>query len=63
MSIIKENIQGYQLGLRNNMAKRKPLFGVNTYIKKTKIKRPGRHAKRTNKNKKRTMKKYIGQGR
>jgi hypothetical protein len=45
------------------MARKKPLFGVNTYIKKTKRKRPGRHAKRPNKNKKRTMKKYIGQGR
>ena len=45
------------------MAKKKPLFGVNIYIKKTKRKRPGRHAKRPNKHKKRTMKKYIGQGR
>ena len=61
--MIKGNIQDYHLGLRNDMAKRKPLFGVNTYIKKTKRKRPGRHAKRPNKHKKRTMKKYIGQGR
>ena len=45
------------------MAKKKPLFGVNTYIKKPKKKRPGRHTKRLNKHKKRTMKKYIGQGR
>ena len=27
------------------MAKKKPLFGVNTYIKRTRKKRPGRHAK------------------
>ena len=45
------------------MAKRKPLFGVSNYIKKTQKKRPGRHAKRLNKHKKRTMKKNIGQGR
>ena len=45
------------------MARKKPLFGVNTYIKKTQKKRPGRHAKKPNKHKKRTMKKYIGKGR
>jgi hypothetical protein len=44
------------------MARKKPLFGVNTYIKKTKRKRPGRHSKRLNKHKKRTIKKYRGQG-
>jgi len=38
------------------MAKRKPLFGVSNYIKKTAKKRPNKH-------KKRTMKKYRGQGR
>ena len=27
------------------MAKKKGLFGVNTYIKRTRKKRPGRHAK------------------
>jgi len=27
------------------MARKKPLFGVNTYKKKTHRKRPGRHAK------------------
>ena len=27
------------------MAKKKPLFGVNTYTKRTRKKRPGRHAK------------------
>ena len=62
------------------MARKRPLFGPSKYIKKTKRKRPGRHAKsyskrrpkrkrpgrhakRPNKHKKRTMKKYIGQGR
>tara|TARA_R100000900_G_scaffold139878_1_gene119813 strand:+ start:613 stop:750 length:138 start_codon:yes stop_codon:yes gene_type:complete len=45
------------------MAKRKPLFGVSNYIKKTHKKRPGQHSKRPNKSKKRTIKKYIGQGR
>ena len=45
------------------MAKRKPLFGVSNYIKKTAKKRPGKHSKRPNKHKKRTMKKYRGQGR
>jgi len=44
------------------MAKKKPLFGVNNYTKRTQKKRPGRHAKRLNKSKKRTMKKYRGQG-
>ena len=39
------------------MAKKKPLFGVNNYTKRTQKKRPGRHAKRPNKSKKRTMKK------
>ena len=29
--------------------KKKPLFGVSTYIKKKPRKRPGRHAKRPNK--------------
>ena len=33
------------------MAKKKGLFGVNTYIKRTRKKRPGRHSKRLNKNK------------
>jgi len=42
------------------MAKR-PLFGVSNYKKQTKKKRPGRHAKRPNKNN--TRKKYRGQGR
>ena len=43
------------------MAKKKPLFGVNTYIKRTRKKRPGRHAKSYSKripNRKRTR----GQG-
>ena len=41
--------------------KRKPLFGVSNYKKKTPKKRPGRHAKRPNKRNKR--KKSRGQGR
>ena len=44
------------------MAKRKPLFGVNTYVRRTK-KKHGRHSKRMNKHKKRTYKPYVGQGR
>jgi hypothetical protein len=43
------------------MAKKKPLFGVNTYRGSTKRKRPGRHAKKPNK--KFSKKKYRGQGR
>jgi hypothetical protein len=45
------------------MAKRKPLFGVSNYTKRTRKKRPGKHSKRPNKHIKRTMKKNIGQGR
>ena len=41
--------------------KRKPLFGVSNYKKKSKKKRPGRHSKRPNKRNKRA--KYRGQGR
>ena len=44
------------------MAKKKPLFGVNTYVKKTKRKRPGRHAKKMSKRKP-NRSKYRGQGR
>ena len=44
------------------MAKKKPLFGVSNYVKRTPKKRPGRHAKKYSK---RTpyRKKYRGQGR
>ena len=45
------------------MAKKKPLFGVNTYKASTRKKRPGRHKKRLNKNEKRMYKKYNRQGR
>ena len=47
------------------MAKKKPTFGVNIYTKRTPKKRPGRHTKRFNKHKKKSMKKqgYKGQGR
>ena len=41
--------------------KRKPLFGVSSYKKKPKKRRPGRHSKRPNKHNKRA--KYKGQGR
>tara|TARA_R100001530_G_C4233021_1_gene133156 strand:- start:72 stop:218 length:147 start_codon:yes stop_codon:yes gene_type:complete len=41
--------------------KKKPLFGVNTYIKKKPRKRPGRHSKNPNKGSKR--KRYRRQGR
>ena len=40
--------------------KKKPLFGVSSYKKKPKKRRPGRHAKRPNKRNKR--KKSRGQG-
>ena len=39
-----------------------PKFGVNLYHKRTRKKRPGRHTKRLNKNKKRTLKKSKRQG-
>jgi hypothetical protein len=42
------------------MAKKKPLFGVSNYIKKTRRKRPGRVAKSPNKSY--TKKKRRGQG-
>ena len=46
------------------MAKKKPLFGVNTYHKRKPRKRPGRHSKSPNKASKRMKKaKYRGQGR
>ena len=44
------------------MAKKKPLFGVSNYVKRTPKKRPGRHTKRLNKRVPR-RKKYRGQGR
>ena len=44
------------------MARKKPLFGVNTYIKRTPKKRPGRHAKKFSKRKPH-RKRYRGQGR
>lgn len=44
------------------MAKRS-LIGVNNFHKRTPKKRPGRHSKNLNKNKKLSFKKYIGQGR
>ena len=44
------------------MAKKKPMFGVNNYHKRTPKKRPGVHTKRLNKRKPH-RKKYKGQGR
>ena len=44
------------------MAKRKPVFGVNNYIKRTPKKRPGKHAKSYSKRIPK-RKKYRGQGR
>ena len=44
------------------MGKKKPLFGVNNYVKTTK-KKIGRHKKNMSKDEKKTYKKYRGQGR
>ena len=44
------------------MGKKKPLFGVNNYHKRTPKKRPGKHAKKFSKRKPH-RKKYRGQGR
>ena len=44
------------------MAKRKPVFGVNNYIKRTPKHRPGKHAKSYSKRIPK-RKKYRGQGR
>ena len=44
------------------MAKRKPLYGVSNYHKRTPKKRPGVHTKRLNKRKPK-RKKSVGQGR
>ena len=45
------------------MAKKRPLFGVSNYVKRTRKKRPRRHTKRINKNKSPRKKRYRGQGR
>jgi|TARA_E500000075_G_scaffold26299_1_gene23001 hypothetical protein len=45
------------------MAKKKPMFGVNNYHKRTPKKRPGVHTKNKNKRKPPTKKRYRGQGR
>ena len=47
---------------KKKMAKKKPMFGVNNYHKRTPKKRPGRHAKSFNKRKP-YRKPYKGQGR
>jgi hypothetical protein len=44
------------------MAKKRPLFGVANYVKRTPKKRPGRHAKKYSKRTP-SRKKYRGQGR
>ena len=45
------------------MARKRPIFGVSNYKKRTPKKRPGKHKKRMNKSEKRSYKKYRGQGR
>ena len=45
------------------MAKKRPLFGVSNYVKKTRKKRPGRHAKSYSKRIPPRKKRYRGQGR
>ena len=45
------------------MGKRKPLFGVSNYIKRTPKKRPGRHAKSYSKRRPPRKARYRGQGR
>jgi len=46
------------------MAKRVNFSGISTFFKKNKVKRPNIHAKKLNKHKKKSMKKfYRGQGR
>ena len=40
--------------------KKKPLFGASNYKKKAKVKRPGRHSKRLNKNSKRKKRRGAG---
>jgi len=44
------------------MAKKKNMFGINTYVKRTKPK-IGRHKKRMSRDEKRSYKKYNRQGR
>ena len=45
------------------MAQKSKTFGVNNYHAKTRKKRPGKHKKSPNKSAKRSIKKYVGQGR
>ena len=45
------------------MGKRKPLFGVSNYVKRTPKKRPGRHAKSYSKRIPPRKARYRGQGR
>ena len=45
------------------MAKKRPLFGVSNYVKRTQKKRPGRHAKSYSKRVPARKAKYRGQGR
>ncbi len=42
--------------------KKKPLFGVSNYKKRTRKKRPGRHAKSYSKRRSPRKRKYKGQG-
>ena len=57
-----ETSQKKQKNQTKKMAKKKPMFGVNNYHKRTPKKRPGQHAKSYSKRKP-YRKKYRGQGR
>ena len=57
-----ENLLKKKKKQTKKMAKKKALFGVNNYHKRTPKKRPGVHTKRINKRKPH-RKKYKGQGR
>ena len=45
------------------MARKRPLFGTSNYKKRTRKKRPGRHAKSYSKRRSKRKLKYRGQGR
>ena len=57
-----ESLLKKQKNQPRKMAKKKPMFGVNNYHKRTPKKRPGVYTKRLNKRKPH-RKKYRGQGR
>ena len=57
-----ESLYKKQKSQTKKMAKKKPMFGVNNYHKRTPKKRPGQHAKSYSKRKP-YRKPYRGQGR